>query len=249
MCIDSNKRLPLLLATAIVGMVNICNAVPAVGAPMPADSNAVSFVGISRDAEGAHAVDVGDGTYGFAGLTAETGLGIAAGVAVGIHGSDVATAGFYTMVNGVPQDTLTSQGLQAAGIPRDWANGLDAAISVGGSLGIAFGPTAIRGGNLPRVVNSSREPTITLYHGGSLNRGTIHGRFSTTPDYSYAQLYAERQGGKVYEFRVPEKQFNQFLDDGLIQPFKDTYRFSNQTGDEFRFYGQATDWLNSYLTE
>ena len=52
MCIDSNKRLPLLLATAIVGMVNICNAVPAVGAPMPADSNAVSFVGISRDAEG-----------------------------------------------------------------------------------------------------------------------------------------------------------------------------------------------------
>ena len=136
MCIDSNKRLPLLLATAIVGMVNICNAVPAVGAPMPADSNAVSFVGISRDAEGAHAVDVGDGTYGFAGLTAETGLGIAAGVAVGIHGSDVATAGFYTMVNGVPQDTLTSQGLQSIGVPQDWANGIDAGVSMAGAMGV-----------------------------------------------------------------------------------------------------------------
>ena len=105
MCIDSNKRLPLLLATAVVGMVNVCNTVPAVGAPMPADSNAVSFVGISRDAEGAYAVDVGDGTYGFAVASAETGFGITAGVAVGLHGSDVATAGFYTMVNGVPQDS------------------------------------------------------------------------------------------------------------------------------------------------
>ena len=155
MCIDSNKRLPLLLATAIVGMVNICNAVPAVGAPMLADSNAVSFVGISRDAEGAHAVDVGDGTYGFAGLTAETGVGIAAGVAVGLYGSDVALAGYYTMVNGLPQDTLTSQGLQAVGVPQDWANGIDVGVSVAGTMGVG---AAARGvGTVTRATGEQTE--------------------------------------------------------------------------------------------
>jgi len=74
--------------------------------------------------------------YGFAGLTAETGVGIAAGVAVGLHGTDVAIAGYYAMVNGVPQDTLTSQGLQAVGVPQDWANGIDAGVSMVGTMGV-----------------------------------------------------------------------------------------------------------------
>ena len=80
--------------------------------------------------------------YGFAGLTAETGVGIAAGVAVGLHGTDVAIAGYYTMVNGVPQDTLTSQGLQAVGVPQDWANGVDAGISMAGTMGVGAATTA-----------------------------------------------------------------------------------------------------------
>ena len=75
--------------------------------------------------------------YSFAFLTAESGIGIAAGVAVGIHGSDVAMAGFYTMVNGVPQDTLTSQGLQAVGVPQNWANGVDKGISMVGTMGVS----------------------------------------------------------------------------------------------------------------
>ena len=55
--IDRNaKRLDLLLATAIVGMMYVCNAEPTVGAPIPADTNAVSFVGISRDAATSNAV-------------------------------------------------------------------------------------------------------------------------------------------------------------------------------------------------
>ena len=57
------------------------------------------------------------------------------GVAVGLHGTDVAIAGYYAMVNGVPQDTLTSQGLQAVGVPQDWANGIDAGISMVGTMG------------------------------------------------------------------------------------------------------------------
>ena len=80
--------------------------------------------------------------YGFAVASAETGFGIAAGVPVGLHGSDVALACYYTMVNGVPQDTLTSQGLQAVGVPQDWANGIDAGISMAGTMGVG---TAARG--------------------------------------------------------------------------------------------------------
>lgn len=78
--------------------------------------------------------------YGFAVDSAETGVGIAAGVAVGLHGTDVAYAGYYTMVNGVPQDTLTSQGLQAVGVPQDWANGVDAGISMAGTMGVGAVP-------------------------------------------------------------------------------------------------------------
>jgi len=40
------------------------------------------------------------------------------------------------MVNGVPQDTLTSQGLQAVGVPQDLANGVDAGVSMVGTMGV-----------------------------------------------------------------------------------------------------------------
>ena len=40
------------------------------------------------------------------------------------------------MVNGVPQETLTSQGLQAVGVSQGWANGIDAGISIVGTVGV-----------------------------------------------------------------------------------------------------------------
>ncbi len=80
--------------------------------------------------------------YGFAGLTAETVAGAVAGMAVGLHGTDAAIAGYYTMVNGVPQGTLTLQGLQAIGVPQDWANGVDVGISVIGTMGVGAASAA-----------------------------------------------------------------------------------------------------------
>ena len=69
-------------------------------------ANAAPFAPYSCGAGEAYAVDVGAGTeaalgYGFAGLTAETGIGIAAGVAGGLHGTDVAITGYYTMENSI----------------------------------------------------------------------------------------------------------------------------------------------------
>ena len=102
-------------------------------------ANAAPFAPYSCGAGETYAVDVG-GTeaalgYGFAVASAETGIGIAAGVAGGLHGTDVVIAGYDTTVNGVRQDTLASQGLQAVGVPQDWANGIDVGISIVGTMG------------------------------------------------------------------------------------------------------------------
>ena len=68
-------------------------------------ANAAPFAPYSCGAGETYAVDVG-GTeaalgYGFAVASAETGIGIAAGVAGGLHGTDVAITGYYTMENSI----------------------------------------------------------------------------------------------------------------------------------------------------
>ncbi len=74
--------------------------------------------------------------FSFAVGTAETGVGVATGVAVGLHGCDQAAAGWMKMVTGMEYDTLTSSGMHVVGIPRDVANIVDAGISIVGTAGI-----------------------------------------------------------------------------------------------------------------
>ena len=55
--VDMNiKKLGLLLTSAIVGMVHVCKADLGLCAPLPADTNVVSFVSISRNAATSNAV-------------------------------------------------------------------------------------------------------------------------------------------------------------------------------------------------
>ncbi|MBR4523489.1 MAG: hypothetical protein IKO64_04570 [Kiritimatiellae bacterium] len=49
-----------------------------------------------------------------------------AGLAVALHGMDVAVAGYKALVSGETQATMTVQGLEAAGVPPDWADGIGA---------------------------------------------------------------------------------------------------------------------------
>ena len=70
--------------------------------------------------------------------TSEVGVGIpvaVAGAAVTAHGIDTTVSGLRTLISGERKDTLTSQGLQAAGVERNAANLVDAGISVAGTLG------------------------------------------------------------------------------------------------------------------
>ncbi len=62
--------------------------------------------------------------------------GAALGAAVWAHGADQMSAGAYRMWYGQEIDTQTSQALQSVGIPRDWANGIDAGLSVAGPMGV-----------------------------------------------------------------------------------------------------------------
>ena len=83
----------------------------------------------------AAACDGGDAAVRFG--TAETGVGIAAGVAVGLHGCDQAAAGWMKMVTGRDCDIFTSCGMQGLGVPRDAANIVDAGMSIVGMGGIS----------------------------------------------------------------------------------------------------------------
>ncbi len=70
--------------------------------------------------------------------TSEIGIGIpiaAAGAVVTAHGVDTTVSGIRTLVDGAPVDTVTSQGLQAAGMSRSAANLTDAGIGFVGTLG------------------------------------------------------------------------------------------------------------------
>ena len=58
-----------------------------------------------------------------------------AGLAVALHGMDVAVAGYNALVSGAPQATMTVQGLEAAGLSPDTAAGIDAGVSIVGMMG------------------------------------------------------------------------------------------------------------------
>ena len=87
--------------------------------------------------------------------TGWTGVGV--GVAVGggvvtLHGIDTIQSGFRSMVSGEQVESVTSSGLQAAGISRRSANLTDAGMSIVGTLGAG---AATR---IPSVVAATRVP-------------------------------------------------------------------------------------------
>ena len=115
----------------------------------------------------------------FAAVTAETGVGVAAGLLVAAHGSDVLSTAACKLWYGLDGDTLTSCGLQSVGVPRSWANGADAVISIVGPAGLsvatklattgassaaqtlAKAKTATAASTLPKATVKATSPTVT----------------------------------------------------------------------------------------
>ena len=85
--------------------------------------------------------------------TSWTGVGAVAGAVVVVHGADVASSGLQQLWTGEQTSSLTSRGLQAAGMSRENAELVDAGVSIVGSMGtsaIANAPRAAGG-----VVNAT----------------------------------------------------------------------------------------------
>jgi RHS repeat-associated protein len=89
-------------------------------------------------------------------VTSWTGIGAVAGGVVAVHGTDVAISGFRQLISGKDTSSLTSQGLQAAGVSREKAELVDSAISIVGSAGAGIATSTIRGASraAPRVAAS-----------------------------------------------------------------------------------------------
>jgi len=122
------------------------------------------FLGGVKMVAGGIETAVGATLVGVGIASSEIGIGIpiaAAGAFVTAHGADVTVSGARTMWNGAPVETLTSQGLQAAGMSRRAANLTDAGISVVGTLGASL---AIRAPAVAPSVSLAFRPALGAGH-------------------------------------------------------------------------------------
>ncbi|MXP05566.1 RHS repeat-associated core domain-containing protein, partial [Apibacter sp. B3546] len=78
----------------------------------------------------------------------------AAGVVVAVHGADVASSGLRQMWTGEEESSLTSQGLQAAGMSKQNAEIVDASISIIGSGGAGLISNTSKAGNISGAVSN-----------------------------------------------------------------------------------------------
>jgi RHS repeat-associated protein len=76
--------------------------------------------------------------------TSWTGVGAVGGAFVAAHGTDVAISGFRQLISGEDTSSLTSQGLQAAGVSKSKADVIDSGVSFVGSVGAGFAASAIK---------------------------------------------------------------------------------------------------------
>ncbi|MCS3795320.1 SpvB/TcaC N-terminal domain-containing protein [Niastella sp. OAS944] len=127
-------------------------------------SNWNRFVGGLRMVGGGFEMVAGAGLFSAGVATSEFGIGlagIAGGAVVVGHGADTAGTGLAMLISGRDIDTLTSQGLQEAGLTRTQANLADAGIGIVGTLGAS---AATKAPGLAAEGIRLSEPSITVSH-------------------------------------------------------------------------------------
>ena len=86
----------------------------------------------------------------------------AAGVVVAVHGADVASSGLKQVWTGEEESSLTSQGLQAAGMSKQNAEIVDASISIVGTMGAGALNKVGSITNASTVVNQTKKEMTTV---------------------------------------------------------------------------------------
>jgi hypothetical protein len=177
------KEIPIILPPAILDVHEVSGAVRigilASGNPVSLTDPFGLGVGTSifgglRMVGGGLEATVG---FTFAFVTSETVVGAVAGGAVGLHGVDSMQTGFRQMISGQQADSLTSQGLQAVGVPQTYANLTDAGISVIGTAGTSFFGASSATGPLVQLTDSAGAAGInssgTLIGEGGIYAGPL----------------------------------------------------------------------------
>ena len=123
---------------------------------------------------------------GFAVFTAETGVGIAAGIAVALHGLDQTQAGIRTLVSGQTTDTLTSTALQKAGVPRPYANLIDAGISIVGTVGLGIATKISQAGKISQVAKAGASGTDDALKAAANSGDEVSGLLDDADDLASA---------------------------------------------------------------
>jgi hypothetical protein len=87
---------------------------------------------------------------------------------------------------------------------------------------------------------------MTLYHQGDLSEG-VSGSLplSTSPDRDLSHYHPD---GNLYQFKIPAKLYDDWLDQGLARPFNDYHMPSGKTIPEIRIYPPASGLLNPYMS-
>jgi RHS repeat-associated protein len=103
----------------------------------------------------------------------------------------------------------------------------------------------------PRAMTATAgaESMTTLYHGGVLRGGAVQaGRLSTTTDIGHAMKYAaQREGGQIYQFQVPTRQLDQWIEGFQVREFRDMLHGTGGSALELRFSPGVAPQLNQYM--
>jgi hypothetical protein len=175
-----------------------------------------SIMGVVKAVGGAAEVVAG---AGLAAATGWTGVGAVGGGIVALHGLDTLQSGLRQAFSGDQVDTMTSNGLQAAGMSRNAANLVDTGISIGFSLGASSASGAIRSANgLAHLTNAGNAARIAS--SGELIGANYAGPASNALRSGWGVTAATGMNPGVYSaIRIPEAAQAAFSPVRGIGPF------------------------------
>ena len=121
--------------------------------------------------------------------TSWTGVGAVLGGAALVHGCDVAASGITQMISGEETSSLTSQGLQAAGVPKETAERIDVGLSIGFTFGSGIASNV---GSITTKVSSTSTTAVSETGTVSKTGGRLGNQATRAQNSKIAQTLEDR---------------------------------------------------------
>lgn len=115
-----------------------------------------------------------------------------------------------------------------------------------GSLGGHKVGEVVGSNTYDQVMQEMSNEYISVYHKGNLNGGVVSGTRELSTGLDRGSVDAIR-GGKLWEFRIPKTEFNQWQNQGLLRTLKDLDYSTGVINNEIRFSPTLAPSLNKYI--